>query len=143
MRAALLALLLCSGCIVSGVRKSSLLPAIQLAWPGVRADVEAGGAFTSDLVRWDMAVDNGEFAGLDVALLRDEAVAGVDARLAAGEVGAVGAGIMIQRAVNFHDAVEEYLRPPRRIADNGRPTVITSGSWADNPPPAIAEEVFR
>lgn len=142
--------LLGTSCLTSQVRNRALLPAIQQAWPGVRADVEyAGSMLDSELAAWDAAVETGNFLALDTQDLLMQAQAGVDLRLAEGQIGPQGAVIMKERAADFVAAVNEYMRSniamvvPRTIAQSDRPLIITRSSWATNPPSAIADRVWR
>jgi len=146
--AVLLVAVSATSCLTPQVRDKTLLPAIQSAWPGVRADVEyAGSMLESELIAWDSAVETGNFLALDTQDLEMQAIAGVNLRLEAGEIGPQGAAIMRDRASNFAAAVNEYMRsnvamvtrPSGRVATvPDRPLVITRSSWATNPPSAIA-----
>ena len=154
---ALLVMLSSSSCLTPQVRDKTLLPAIQTAWVGVRADAEyaaADGPISSDLEAWDAAVEAGDFAALDVLLLVADARAGVQYKLEDGVIGPQGAAIMMDRAVNFGKAVTEYMRenllvsyekPRKRRYREGAsgPLVISRSSWATSPPSAIAGEVYR
>jgi len=149
---ALLVMLSSSSCLTPQVRDKTLLPAIQTAWVGVRADVvySGGSILESDLIAWDAAVETGNFAALDVQELEMMAIAGVNLRLEEGQIGPQGAAIMRDRASNFAAAVNEYMRQviamnrPRAYREGAAgPLVISRSSWAVSPPSAIAGEVYR
>lgn len=139
-----LALASLSSCTTNRVQKHTLVPAIQLAWPGVRADASVGGMSEGQLVVWDDAVETAELRGMDVIELEDACLAGIDVRLMAGEIGPQGAEIMRDRAHSFRAAVEEYTRVAKRLPrDNERLTVISRSSWKTSPPQAIAARTYR
>lgn len=137
----MLVVLCTTSCLTSQVRDKTLLPAIQSAWVGVRADVvKGGGMLDSELVAWDAAVSTGNFLGLDLQDLQMQAIAGVNVRLELGEIGMHGALIMRDRAASFVASVSEYMRSDivvRSPMPTG-PLTISRSSWALFPPPAIA-----
>lgn len=144
-----LVIALCAtSCVTQRVRDVALLPPIQSAWVGVRADVEyAGSMLESELLAWDAAVETGNFLALDVQDLEMQAIAGVNLRLEAGEIGPQGAAIMRDRASNFAAAVNEYMRSTvAMIAPRSKrvavmptgPLTISRSSWALFPPSALA-----
>lgn len=148
MKSVLLALLVLTSCVTSRVHDRALIPSFQSGWPGVRADAALGGLGEPTLEEWDVAVAAagvGALTALDVVDLESSALLGVDLRLVAGEIGPQGAAILRDRASTFRAAIEEYIRVvvvryERRTSD---PIVITSSSWAQSPPPAIARLVYR
>ena len=142
--------LLASSCVTARVQDRTLLPAIVDAWPDVRLDAELGDMPEAALEQWDLAVETEIYIGLNSADLLAHAWAGIDLRLGVGEIGPVGAGVMRDRAQSFVNAVEEYntswlafVTPAPERDYNERPLMITSGSWATNPPSAIASRTFR
>ena len=138
-----LVMLLCA-CTTTRVQDRTLTPAIESAYPGVRADAELGGMPAGDLLLWDAGIEAGNLRGLDVGALESFALLGVDARLAAGEIGPLGAEIMRDRARSFRRAVEELLRPVLASAPvRTTPLVISRSSWATSPPSAIAGRTYR
>tara|TARA_R110002167_G_C12707228_1_gene655095 strand:- start:10324 stop:10782 length:459 start_codon:yes stop_codon:yes gene_type:complete len=142
----LVAMLSMSSCVSQRVRDTALLPAINTAYEGVRADAVVGGADPALLAAWDAGIEVGALAGLDIVNLEAAALMGVDLRLVAGEIGPNGANIMRDRARNFRAAVDEYLRSNTLVARAYRegaegPVIISRSSWADHPPSAIANLV--
>ena len=138
--------LLASSCVTGRVQNEALLPAIEQAWPGVRADAEVGGMNAPALESWDRAVETHAYVGLDVLELEAAALFGIDTRLINGEIGPHGASIMRDRARSFRAAVEEYLTPALASVSptyRQRPLVISRSSWATSPPPAIAGRTYR
>tara|TARA_R110002153_G_scaffold9324_3_gene38611 strand:+ start:1472 stop:1918 length:447 start_codon:yes stop_codon:yes gene_type:complete len=148
MRAIIIALALMaslSSCVTKRVQDRTLIPAIEAAWPGVRADAEVGGMPVVELESVDSAVETGELWLIDLAAVEAAALLGVDLRLVAGEIGPEGAGIMRDRVTSFIFAVEEATRVVLvKVRDyDARPLVITSSTWATRPPSAIAARTYR
>tara|TARA_R110000796_G_scaffold41179_2_gene101961 strand:+ start:13028 stop:13477 length:450 start_codon:yes stop_codon:yes gene_type:complete len=149
MRSIILALALMaslSGCVTKRVQDRTLVPAIEAAWPGVRADAELGGADAALLLDGDASVESGNYIGLNVLGLEAAAIVGVDLRLIAGEIGVQGAAIMRDRAAEFRRAVQELTRVvlvSHRPIMRDRPIVISRSSWATHPPAAIAARTYR
>ena len=144
MRLAILLLLL-SSCVTGKVQERTLIPAIEAAWPGVRADAELGGLAVTELENIDDYVADGRLYMIELPALESAALIGVDLRLVAGEVGPVGAGIMRDRVTSFVAAVTEATRVVivRARDYSKRPLVISSSSWATSPPSAIAARTYR
>tara|TARA_R110002167_G_scaffold93122_2_gene249799 strand:+ start:2221 stop:2670 length:450 start_codon:yes stop_codon:yes gene_type:complete len=149
MRSILLALTLLVGmssCATRRVQDRTLVPAIEAAWPGVRADAQLGGADAALLLDGDASVESGTYIGLNVLGLEAAALVGVDMRLIAGEIGVQGAAIMRDRAAEFRRAVQELTRVvlvrAAPIASD-RLIVISRSSWATHPPAAIAARTYR
>tara|TARA_R110000737_G_scaffold47134_4_gene67040 strand:+ start:4639 stop:5076 length:438 start_codon:yes stop_codon:yes gene_type:complete len=145
MRLVLLILLL-SSCVTQRVQDRTLIPAIESAWPGVRADADLGGMQEIDLLEIDSQIASGALYMLDIERIESAALVGIDLRLVAGEVGPIGANVLRDRARSFRKAVEEATRvvlvsAPRDYAE--RPLVISSSSWATSPPSAIAARTYR
>lgn len=141
----LLLLLLLSSCVTGKVQERTLIPAIESAWPGVRADAELGGLPVVELENIDDYVADGRLYMIELPALESAALIGVDLRLVAGEVGPVGAGIMRDRVTSFVAAVTEATRVVivRARDYSKRPLVISSSSWATSPPSAIAARTYR
>ncbi len=144
MRLAILLMLL-SSCVTGKVQERTLVPAIEAAWPGVRADAELGGLPVVELENIDDYVADGRLYMIVLPALESAALIGVDLRLVAGEIGPVGAGIMRDRVASFVAAVTEATRVVLvRARDySKRPLVISSSSWATSPPSAIAARTYR
>tara|TARA_R110000737_G_scaffold84395_3_gene116944 strand:+ start:1487 stop:1921 length:435 start_codon:yes stop_codon:yes gene_type:complete len=144
MRLAILLMLL-SSCVTGKVQERTLIPAIESAWPGVRADAELGGLPVVELENIDDYVADGRLYMIELPALESAALIGVDLRLVAGEVGPVGAGIMRDRVTSFVAAVTEATRVVivRARDYSKRPLVISSSSWATSPPSAIAARTYR
>lgn len=144
MRFAILLMLL-SSCVTGKVQERTLVPAIEAAWPGVRADAELGGLPVVELENIDDYVADGRLYMIVLPALESAALIGVDLRLVAGEIGPVGAGIMRDRVSSFVAAVTEATRVVivRARDYSKRPLVISSSSWATSPPSAIAARTYR
>tara|TARA_R110000850_G_scaffold272752_2_gene408185 strand:+ start:3831 stop:4268 length:438 start_codon:yes stop_codon:yes gene_type:complete len=145
MRLAILLMLMLSSCVTGKVQERTLIPAIEAAWPGVRADAELGGLAVTELENIDDYVADGRLYMIELPALESAALIGVDLRLVAGEVGPVGAGIMRDRVTSFVAAVTEATRVVivRARDYSKRPLVISSSSWATSPPSAIAARTYR
>tara|TARA_R110000744_G_scaffold380215_1_gene500262 strand:- start:54481 stop:54876 length:396 start_codon:yes stop_codon:yes gene_type:complete len=131
--------------VTGKVQERTLIPAIESAWPGVRADAELGGLPVVELENIDDYVADGRLYMIELPALESAALIGVDLRLVAGEVGPVGAGIMRDRVTSFVAAVTEATRVVivRARDYSKRPLVISSSSWATSPPSAIAARTYR
>ncbi len=142
MKSAVLMLLCLVSCTAMRTRQGVLVPAIEAAWPGVRADAQMGNASPALLVAWDSAVRTANFVGIDAWEIGELAKVGIDVRLLNGEIGPNGAVILYDRTDEFVAAVEEMQRLPRRVVRD-TPLVISRSSWKNSPPPAIAGDVYR
>lgn len=107
-------------CTNQAVKSQALLPAIQSAWPGVKADIEVSridglvgpgyvGYAGYELEIWSNQVFSGNFKGMDLSRIERLAHQGVDNRLLAEEIGSNGAQILKDRATNFVDAIRRYM----------------------------------
>jgi hypothetical protein len=141
-----------SGCAGPAARDEVLMPLARGVWPRIQADIERG-LEDSDLSPEDRAVTSILITDLTDILERGDrsalmafpwmtlepwAVAGVQARVDAGELGENGASLHYQRIVNFREVLEALgnrLRPgvfgrtTRRegylVTDGGRTEIRT------------------
>jgi len=115
-----LLLTLLTACAGTRARDNVLLPAMQLAWPGVAKDVEHGvvdgeqqgdlNAASADVLRAGAASmgaalevgDRFEVLAVDWASLRGMALRGIVVRVARGEIGAGVAGSLRERVAQFN-----------------------------------------
>lgn len=98
-------------------RSHTLWPAVKLAWPGVRADIEQqGGRMPSDAARLDAAVTADDWtmvAQVDTQAIDTIVRAAIRARLNTGEIGPAVAMSKIERLEQFIsalDTLQEHLR---------------------------------
>jgi len=110
--------LLASSCAGTAAREDVLMPAVQQAWPGVRADAQRGIAavypagapdeVVLPLSRLDRAIFDGNRAKinlLDWEAIRFLALAGIDDRLAKAEIGPNGAKSFRDRVFYFDESI--------------------------------------
>jgi hypothetical protein len=90
-------------------RQKVLLPAMQSAWPAVKADLERGVPVrTDDIAAFDVALTAGDVAAIRLVpwqLLDESAQAGIAVRVTAGTITEGVAGSLRERLKNFREAV--------------------------------------
>ena len=92
---------------------NALWPAVQMAWPAVKADIVAGGG---DPSAFDVVIQSKDTLQLTAILgtwgsLRDVAVGHIDARVAAFEI-APGVGVSLkERVANFELSLIQLIKP--------------------------------
>jgi hypothetical protein len=124
---AILVLLVLTACAGLTARQEVLLPALQMAWPGVSESVTAGiesGRTTERLTdpeaamlagardATSVALDSGDAAALAVVPwlpLRDEANAGIAHRIAEGEISTGVGESLKERVRQFTEARATFL----------------------------------
>lgn len=100
------------GCAGKQARQNTLLPAIRLAWDGVRNDAEFGGAEPVALGEMNQAVLEGEALALQAAWppVESAAMRGIEQQLAEQKVGPIGAELKFERVRNMDEAIERMNR---------------------------------
>lgn len=103
-----------AGCAGREARTHILIPSMEVAWPGVRADAERGGAAAEDLEAMDLALESRDNLSIVSAWpeIRAAAEAGIQARLDEGEVSPGVATSLRRRLTEFDEAVQEIARRP-------------------------------
>ena len=106
-------LMLLPSCLTGHAIDETLLPAMEAAWPGVRADIERApegeGVPVMVLDVFEAALggaDYGVMVGVDWPVLEAAAYAGIQARLDAGEIGPGVKISLIERVLRFRYALE-------------------------------------
>ena len=121
-----LAMVLMTACAAQQAREQVLLPAMEQAWVGVKADIEAGidilelqnqkdGAARAraDLAEFDDVFKTGDIERLPKTKwpqLANLANQGIAMRVVLGEIGAGVAKSKVERLRLFHNAIVEVLR---------------------------------
>lgn len=100
----------CSGITA---RQKTLLPAMQIAWPGVKQDLQRGlPPLTEQIDLLDSGVQSGDPAILvrvEWARLADSGGAGITARVDSGEISIGVAASLRERLRNFGESLTTYL----------------------------------
>ncbi len=105
--------LLLTSCLAARVEDKTLLPAVQSAWPGVRADIEmdpAEAVSDADLAFATAAIVAGDRTGIRAiawAPMDASASAGIAFRVSSGEIGAGVAQSLNERLIQFRSAILE------------------------------------
>jgi hypothetical protein len=102
-----------TSCIASKARENALLPAMNLAWPGVHADIERGVADAQlpdrsmvdfEIVKIEVALDSGlaaDFRVVSWGVLEPFGQRGINDRIADGEMSEMVAESLRERLRNF------------------------------------------
>lgn len=113
MKRYILILVLLTSCLATKVENATMIPAMQSAWTGIRADIMKSEAPPTDVIAlMDAAIRDGDRVALsfiDWTILKAAAVEGIKARVAAGEIGPGVALSLHERLIRFTISYEHLM----------------------------------
>lgn len=103
---------LLAACWGLSARQKALLPAIQGAWPGVKADLERGvPRLDAEIAALEVGINEGapkKIAAVEWPRLAASAIAGAAARVEKGEISVGVAASLGERVSNFGESLSTF-----------------------------------